>query len=159
MPVATRDAHPAPRPGVATCQPSGRRRGDRAGVSRRRLLTGIAAAGLLTGCSATPPAAPAAAPRTRAHPGGWGTVELPLAPARTVAMYATDSDFAHVLGLPLVGAYGTTATAFPPYQAGRLDGVQSLVSWPDPDYEAIAALRPDLVVHTAGTYTRSTGSR
>lgn len=123
-------------------------------LSRRRLLTGLAGLGLLAGCSAAPTPAPApTAPRIRPYSGGYGPVELPLDPTRTISMYATDSDYALVLGLPLVGAYSTAPDAFPPYHADRLAGVQPVTSWPDPDYETLAALRPDLVMHTSGTYS------
>jgi iron complex transport system substrate-binding protein len=124
-------------------------------ATRREFLALLGAAGLLTACGA--PQAPAPAAATRPHDGAYGRVELPTAPQRVVTMYATDTDVALVLGLPLVGAYATAAGAFPPYQADRLTGVPPVATWPDPDYEAIAALAPDLVLHGDGYNTPEHG--
>lgn len=118
----------------------------------RRDFLALLAAGLLTGCTPTASEEPPAAV-TRSYVGGFGPVELPVSPQRVAAMYATDSDIALVLGIPLVGAYGPTPTAFPPYQADRLTGVQPLITFPEPNYEAIARLRPDLILNGSGAYT------
>ncbi len=119
-------------------------------ATRREFLALLGAAGLLTAC-ATPGPAPVAA--TRPHDGAYGRVELPTAPQRVVTMYATDTDVALVLGLPLAGAYAGAPGAFAPYQAERLTGVTPVTTWPDPDYESIAALGPDLVLHIDGYYS------
>lgn len=120
-------------------------------ATRREFLALLGAAGLLTACSATGGPAPAAA--TRPHAGAYGPMELPLAPQRVVTMYATDTDVALVLGLPLAEAYAGAPGAFAPYQAGRLSGVTPVTTWPDPDYETIASLGPDLVLHIDGYYS------
>jgi iron complex transport system substrate-binding protein len=122
-------------------------------VRRRTLLAGLTAAGVLAGCSTGTPDAPVA--RTVPYVGPFGPVDLPLAPQRVVTMYATDTDYALVLGLPVVGASTGqgTVTAFPPYHADRLADVTPLVTFPDPDYEAIAAVRPDLLFHGSATYS------
>lgn len=123
-----------------------------AATTRREFLALLGASGLLAACQAPESPTPAA-PATRRYAGGYGAAEVPLQPTRVTAMYATDSDIALVLGLPLVGAYGSSATAFPPYQAARMTGVQPLVTFPEPNYEAIAGLRPDLILHGSGTYS------
>lgn len=101
------------------------------------------------------PEAKTTAPTTRTYAGGYGPVELPLRPSRVVSIYETDSDVALVLGLPLVGAGSRSLTAFAPYQADRMGGVQPLGSlFGETNYERIAAMRPDLVVHLDGLYVR-----
>lgn len=122
-------------------------------ATRREFLAALAAAGLLTACSSTASTAPPA--RTAPYVGPFGPVDIPLDPQRVVTMYATDTDYALVLGLPVVGASTgqATTTAFPPYHAGRLDGVTPLVTFPEPNYEAIAAIGPDLLFHGSATYS------
>lgn len=134
---------------------------DRPDLSRRSLLGGLTALtglGLLSACGSSTDAASAGAGASSS--GTAGPSSGPAAPGqvhadpeRVVAMYATDADYCLVLGLPLVGSYSTSATDFPPYQADRLAGVQPLVTFPDPNYEQIAALRPDLVFHGAASYS------
>ncbi|WP_380164916.1 ABC transporter substrate-binding protein [Jannaschia sp. R86511] len=130
--------------------------------SRRALLAGLAGlggAGLLSACGSSASVAgsvpsPSAGGSGAAQPGASARpADLPTDPERVVAMYATDADYCLVLGLPLVGSYSTSATDFPPYQADRLSGVQPLVTFPEPSYEQIAALRPDLVFHGAASYS------
>ncbi|MCX6467598.1 MAG: ABC transporter substrate-binding protein [Pseudonocardiales bacterium] len=124
-------------------------------ATRREFLALLAGAGLLTACSAEAGPAPTAA--TRTHDGAYGRAELPLSPQRVVTMYATDTDVALVLGLPLAGAYAGAPGTFAPYHAERLGGVTPVTTYPDPDYEAIAALAPDLVLHVDGYYTPEHG--
>lgn len=122
-------------------------------ATRRQFLAGLGAAGLLAACAS--PAEVAEQPRTTPYVGPFGPVDLPLQPQRVVTMYATDTDFALVLGLPVVGASTgqATARAFPTYQADRLDGVTPLITFPDADYEGIAALTPNLVFHGSAYYS------
>jgi len=126
-------------------------------ATRRQFLTGLAAAGLLTACSS--PAEVATQSRSVPYVGPFGPTDIPLQPQRVITMYATDTDFALVLGLPLVGASTgqATALAFPSYQVDRLDGVTPLITFPEPNYEAIAALQPDLLFHGAGYYSPEQG--
>lgn len=77
----------------------------------------------------------------------FGPVALPVDPRRVVAINYLDVDFALVLGLPLVGAgsfvRGTPQLA--PYQpADQLAAVELLAS--PPNFEQIAALRPDAII-------------
>jgi iron complex transport system substrate-binding protein len=122
-------------------------------ATRRAFLTALAASGVLAACAPAAPTGPAA--QTTPYVGPFGPVDIPVQPQRVVTMYATDTDYALVLGLPVVGASSGQASvaAFPPYHADRLGGVTPLVTFPDPDYESIAALRPDLLFHGSLTYS------
>lgn len=126
-------------------------------ATRRQFLAGLAAAGLLAACSS--PAEIGQDSLSTPYVGPFGPVDLPLQPQRVVTMYATDTDFALVLGLPVVGASTgqATALAFPAYQATRLDGVVPLITFPEPNYEGIAALNPDLVFHGSAYYSPEQG--
>ncbi|OZE82686.1 hypothetical protein CH305_09105 [Rhodococcus sp. 15-649-2-2] len=121
-------------------------------ATRREFLTLLGAAGLLTACSATG-SAENSAPTTRSFTGAFGEVDYPLSPERLLAIYATDTDMALTLGLSVAAAYATSSGgAFPPYQASRLEGVKSLATYP-PNFEEIAELGPDLILHTSASYS------
>jgi iron complex transport system substrate-binding protein len=91
-------------------------------------------------------------PRTMTHFGG--TTTIPAAPQRVVVIATGQTDAALTLGVVPVGvAYGDDADlvprylrdAFPQY-ADRLAAVASVGARQNPNLEAIAALRPDLVL-------------
>lgn len=116
-------------------------------------LAGLSGLGLLSACGSSSGSAPSGSAAPAGLPSAGPAAGIPTDPERVVAMYATDADYCLVLGLPLVGSYSTSPTDFPPYQADRLAGVQPLVTFPEPNYEQIAGLRPDLVFHGAASYS------
>ncbi len=114
-------------------------------ATRREFLALLGAGGLLTACGSSD-AAPVD-PATEPIVGGYGPVDVPIAPQRVLTMINNDTDRALVLGLPLIGAYASaTGAPFPGYQAARLVGVPSVGTY-DLNIEEIAALAPDLVVY------------
>lgn len=115
------------------------------------LVAGLGAA-LLAGCGAGGTAGPAAAtgafPVTVRH--GQGEAVIPRAPERVVVLGSGDAQIATALGAPVVGAVrnpvrddGAWLGESPPLPAAvrTLDPVT-------PNLEAIAALRPDLILMT-----------
>lgn len=129
-------------------------------VTRRRFAAGFGGAlGLAaTGIgdrrrTAARQAATPAAGATRLVESALGPVELPVDPRRVVAGYTTDMDVALVLGLPLVagpGARGLAGQAFAPYQpAEALTGVAKVTTYPEANFEQIAAVAPDCIIDSA----------
>jgi iron complex transport system substrate-binding protein len=120
-------------------------------ATRREFLAVLGAAGLLTACSSGPAGAPAPTTRTVTHP--LGTTEVPVAPTRVVALDRRAA-LPHLLALGVtpVGALtyeSIIGTAFPPVVADRAREVAVLPTGggaDDPNLEAVAALRPDLVI-------------
>ncbi|MEU7812937.1 ABC transporter substrate-binding protein [Pseudonocardia sp. NPDC049154] len=125
--------------------------------TRRQFLAVLGAAGLLAGCSSADGSGPAGpATRTVQHP--LGTAAVPVAPARVVALDRRAA-LPHLLALGVtpVGALtyeSIIGTPFPPVVADRTGEVAVLPTGggaDDPSVEAVAALRPDLVIGwTAG---------
>lgn len=122
--------------------------------TRREFLAVLAAAGLLTACTtADRPAAPAT--RTVHHP--LGTTEVPLAPTRVIALDRRAA-LPHLLALGVtpIGALtyeSIIGSPFPPLVAEQARDVAVLPvagSADDPNLEAVAALRPDLVIGWTG---------
>lgn len=125
-------------------------------MHRGRLVAGVlaAAAVLLAGCGGGGGPEPAAAgggsfPVTVTH--GQGSVTIPAAPRRVVVLGVADTQIAAALGAPIVGATKNPADpdgAWPgvspqvPAQVRTLDPLA-------PNLEAIAALRPDLILMTS----------
>lgn len=124
-------------------------------ISRRSLLMGAAAGTALwvTGCASDESASPGSAdPTTRSAQGAYGPVDVPAEPRRVVTMYPTDTDIALAFGFTIVAAPGATGSAnqpFATYQADQLQGVQRINASFEPDFEAIAAARPDLIIDSA----------
>jgi iron complex transport system substrate-binding protein len=122
---------------------------------RRRLSAFLLVAGLaLAGCGGaategTAPGVGAAFPVTITH--GQGTVTIPAAPQRVVVLGLADTQIAAALGAPIVGG-----TSNPTTQDGAWLGVSPQVPAElrtldsiTPNVEAIAALRPDLILMTS----------
>jgi iron complex transport system substrate-binding protein len=124
-----------------------------AGISRRRLLAGSAALGALLGlpaCGTDEPSAPAADPGWTFTDARGVHVQLPQRPERFVA-YAGVAAVLWDYGVRPVGIFGPQRRedGSPDATVGNIDlasvgsageGYESL------DFEALAALRPDLVV-------------
>lgn len=120
-------------------------------LSRRTLLGGLAAAGLLTACSPGTSAPAPAATRTVTHP--LGVSEVPTEPVRVLALDRR-STLPHLLALGVTPVGALTHTAiigsdFPSVLDGTVDGI-AVVPVTDgsdvPALEAVAALQPDLII-------------
>lgn len=89
----------------------------------------------------------------------FGDVELPVAPQDALGMYTTDVDILVWLRYPLAdsqpirGDSGyTTFPCFFPYQA--LAGLKTFANYPDFNYEAILAAKPDFILNGLGYDTK-----
>ncbi len=110
---------------------------------------------LLAGCGSAPAVDPDAVPPDAAitveHT--FGTVTLPRAPARVVTLTTRDTDTALALGIVPVGIH----TVYP-FETGVGPWSQDLLGAAQPEvwhgrefsYEAIAALRPDVILNANG---------
>ncbi|PWJ47723.1 iron complex transport system substrate-binding protein [Quadrisphaera granulorum] len=113
------------------------------GPTRRSLLrvtAALAATGSLAGASGCGLAHPTGA----SAQGPTGTASTVT--SRITAMYATEADYALVLGLPVVASYSSNGKDFPPYQGDRLAGATPISSFPEPDLDAITSTEPDLIL-------------
>jgi ABC-type Fe3+-hydroxamate transport system substrate-binding protein len=119
-------------------------------ATRREFLAILAASGLLSACT-TPDRPTAPATRTVQHP--LGTAEVPVAPTRVIALDRRAA-LPHLLALGVtpVGALtyeSIIGAPFPPVVAGQARDVEVLPTGggaDDPNLEAVAALRPDLLI-------------
>ncbi|RKS80522.1 iron complex transport system substrate-binding protein [Motilibacter peucedani] len=128
-------------------------------ATARRLLTVaavIASLAALTACGdSSPSAAPAAAtPAAAAGPvtieHKYGTTTIPAPPKRVVSVGFTDQDPVLALGVVPVGIrdwYGDQPDATWPWAHDKLGGAKpTVLSAAEIDPEAVAALKPDLIV-------------
>ncbi|WP_432524710.1 iron-siderophore ABC transporter substrate-binding protein [Kineococcus sp. SYSU DK006] len=128
-------------------------------LSRRAALAASAAAALsLSACGDDPtPGTGSTASGTPAAAGGFpvtiptkfGDVTLEQAPQRVVALGWGDAETALALGVQPVGASDWLAfggEGVGPWATGRYTSAPELIGTLEPSYEAIAALRPDLVL-------------
>ncbi len=107
--------------------------------SFRILAWGVA---LLLGGLVWAPAAGRAAPVTVSH--ARGELVLPQMPKRVVVFDVASLDTLDALGVDVAGVPGTNMPAFlAKYQDARYAKVGTLF---EPDYEAVAALEPDLII-------------
>lgn len=91
------------------------------------------------------PSASGQFPRTVEH--AMGTTEIPAEPERIVVLDTGELDSAVALGITPVGAVTTdVAAGFLSYLEGPAEGVQKVGTISEPDLEAIAAARPDLIL-------------
>ncbi|PPF40379.1 ABC transporter substrate-binding protein [Pseudoclavibacter sp. AY1H1] len=129
----------------------------------RRVATLIASAALtgllLAGCSAGAADAPTAgdadgsASGTRSVEHARGTAEVPTDPQRVVVLEPVELDTAVALGVTPVGAAVASNVAGVPEYLG-VDGVEPVGTVPEPDLEAIAALKPDLILGTESRHSK-----
>lgn len=121
-------------------------------ATRRQFLAILGAAGLLGACSGgSTPVAPGPSTRTVTHP--LGTTEVPTAPSRIVVLDRRGT-LPHLLALGMrpIGALthrSIIGADFPPAVADQLSGVEVIATGTnadDPKLEAVAALRPDLLL-------------
>jgi ABC-type Fe3+-hydroxamate transport system substrate-binding protein len=135
---------------IGTVEKPGIAVSDLEDITRRDFLVG--GAGLLAlgvaGCGRGETGDSSSETRTVDTP--RGPVELPVNPRRVVAMYTTDVDHALALDLPLVGggtARGLAGQPFAGYQPEEeLEDVQRLQTYPEANYEQIAAVEPDCIL-------------
>ncbi len=84
-------------------------------------------------------------PRTVEH--AMGSTEIPAEPERVVVLDTGELDSVVALDVTPVGAVTTeVASGFLSYLQEAADGVAQVGTIPEPDLEAIAALRPDLIL-------------
>ncbi|WP_424464184.1 ABC transporter substrate-binding protein [Pseudoclavibacter helvolus] len=124
------------------------------------IASGALLALLLTGCSAaasdTPTATDAAdagSAETRSVEHARGTAEVPADPQRVVVLEPVELDTAVALGVTPVGAAVASNVAGIPSYLG-VDGVEPVGTVPEPDLEAIAALKPDLILGTESRHSK-----
>ncbi len=121
-------------------------------ATRRRFLGLLGAAGLLTACSAGGGGG-ATGPATRTVTHTFGATEVPATPSRVVALDRR-STLPHLLSLGVtpVGALthrSIIGSDFPPVVADRVRNVAVVATAggaDEPNLEAVAALRPDLLL-------------
>ena len=98
-----------------------------------------------TSSTAAEPAPGDAFPRTVEH--ALGATEIPEAPGRVVVLDTGELDSVLSLGVTPVGAVTTEVdTGFLSYLDDEATGVEVVGTIPEPNLEAIAALRPDLIL-------------
>ncbi|MFJ3957949.1 ABC transporter substrate-binding protein [Arthrobacter sp. NPDC090010] len=108
----------------------------------------------LAACS--PPAAdPAAGASSGTHQveHARGTTTVPDAPRRVVVLEPVELDTAVALGVTPVGAAVASNVAGIPKYLG-VSGVSPVGTVPEPDLEAVAALKPDLILGTESRHSK-----
>ena len=108
---------------------------------------------ILAGCSAEPKA-PAAEETAGVHEvtHARGTTEVPTDVERVVTLEPLELDTAVAVGITPVGAaVASNVTGTPSYLG--VDGVEAVGTVPEPDLEAIAALKPDLILGTEARHS------
>lgn len=108
---------------------------------------------LLAGCAASPDdAATGGDGATRSVETVFGSVDVPAAPQRVVVVQSRALDLTLALGVPTVGStYWAQVGEVPPYLQDAVPTDFVLVGNDDePDFEAIAALAPDLIIGDDG---------
>lgn len=126
---------------------------------RRRASAALAASTcallLLAGCAADPTAAtdePAYSSGTHEVEHARGTTAVPDDPQRVVTLEPLELDTAVAVGIEPVGsAVASNVTGAPAYLGA--DGVEPVGTVPEPDLEAIAALKPDLILGTEARHS------
>lgn len=121
--------------------------GRLAGVLLAVLGLGVVACGDEDGGSARESSQSAPGTETRTVRHAMGTAQITGRPERVVVLDTGELDSAIALGVTPVGAVEAIAGAgFPDYLAGEVRGVEKVGTIEQPNLEAIAALRPDLIL-------------
>lgn len=81
-----------------------------------------------------------------------GTTEVPAEVERVVTLEPLELDTAVAVGITPVGAAVASNVASTPSYLG-VDGVEAVGTVPEPDLEAIAALKPDLILGTEARHS------
>jgi iron complex transport system substrate-binding protein len=126
---------------------------------RRRAVAILAASTgallLLAGCASAPTAATDETPEasdTHVVEHARGTTEVPIDPQRVVTLEPLELDTAVAVGIEPVGAAVASNVAGTPAYLGA-EGVEPVGTVPEPDLEAIAALKPDLILGTEARHS------
>ncbi|MFC5677870.1 ABC transporter substrate-binding protein [Aeromicrobium endophyticum] len=90
---------------------------------------------------------------TRAVEHARGTANVPDEPKRVVVLEPVELDTAVALGVTPVGAAVASNVAGVPGYLG-VDGIEPVGTVPEPDLEAIAALKPDLIMGTESRHSK-----
>lgn len=102
----------------------------------------------LAACSSDPVEDKGGSGETRQITHAMGTATVPVKPQRVVVLDTDKIDTAVTLGVKLIGAARTAEVdSFPKY-LGELGDVKPVGLLTEPDLEAIAALKPDLILGT-----------
>ncbi|MFF2083701.1 ABC transporter substrate-binding protein [Nocardia sp. NPDC058176] len=122
----------------------------------RRTVAGTAVSaifvGVLVGCSADPEQ-PQGSGGTVEVAHARGTAQVPEDPQRVVVLEPLELDTAVALGVTPVGAAVASNVSKMPAYLG-VEGVEPVGTVPEPDLEAIAALRPDLILGTESRHSK-----
>ncbi|QUH03537.1 iron-siderophore ABC transporter substrate-binding protein [Saccharopolyspora erythraea] len=105
---------------------------------------------MVTSCASGGGHAPASTPGPSVDT-TFGRVTVPARPQRVVALGWSDAETALALGVQPVGAsdwQGSGGNGVGPWAAGLYTQPPTKLGTTEPDYEAIAALRPDLILNT-----------
>ncbi len=118
----------------------------------------------LTGCTASSDPGASAPPASGSATGAFpvtvdtkfGDVTVPSEPKRVVALGWGDAETALALGVQPVGAsdwlgFGADADGVGPWAQGLYTQKPQIIETLEPSYEAIAALKPDLILDTKGS--------
>ncbi|QEV18733.1 ABC transporter substrate-binding protein [Streptomyces alboniger] len=123
----------------------------RSPLRRRALLTGslaLTGALALSACGSSDSDKDSGSGKTRTLKTAMGDVKVPVAPERVVVLDTAELDSAISLGVKPVGATHVEAeSGFPGYlPKDKVSGIKDVGEMMTPNMEAIAALKPDLIL-------------
>lgn len=122
--------------------------------ARAILAASVGALLLLSGCAAASPDGDASESPAGTHEVAHarGTTEVPDDPQRVVVLEPLELDTAVAIGITPVGAaVASNVAGVPAYLDAQ--GVEPVGTVPEPDLEAIAALKPDLILGTEARHS------
>ncbi|WP_030795019.1 ABC transporter substrate-binding protein [Streptomyces sp. NRRL S-920] len=123
----------------------------RSPLRRRALLTGslaLSGALALSACGSSDSDKDSGSGKTRTVKTAMGDVKVPVTPERVVVLDTAELDSAISLGVKPVGAtHVEAASGFPGYlPKDKVSGIKDVGAMMTPNMEAIAALKPDLIL-------------